>query len=120
MLRGGYGFVAIVSAATILGALAHGRVAGGLGWRPLVALGTISYSLYLVHWPTILVLDEERTGLHGWALALLRIAAAVVLAVVLHVLVERPIRRLRTPWWPTFGAWLAASAVVTVVAVVLL
>ena len=120
LLRGGYGLVALVSAVTILGALAHGRVAGGLAARPLVALGTVSYSLYLVHWPTILVLDEERTGLHGWVLAFVRIGASLVVAVALHVAVERPLRRLRTPWWPTFAAWLGASAAVTVAAVALL
>ncbi len=120
LLRGGYGFVAIVSAVTILGALAHGRVARALGGRPLVALGTISYSLYLVHWPTILVVDEERTGLHRWPLAVVRIAVAVVVAIILHVVVERPIRHLRTPWWPTVAAWLAASAAVTLAAVVIL
>lgn len=120
LLRGGYAIVAVVSALTILGALAHGRVAGGLGTRPLVALGTVSYSLYLVHWPTILVLDEERTGLHGWALAALRIAAAVVIAIVLHLAVERPLRRLQTPWWPTFAAWLTGGAVLTVAALALL
>jgi peptidoglycan/LPS O-acetylase OafA/YrhL len=119
-LRGGYGLIGLVSAATILGALAHGRVNGALSARPLVALGTISYSLYLVHWPTILVLDEQRTGLHRWALAIVRIVAAIVVAIVLHVAVERPIRRLRTPWWPTFAAFVAASLAVTVGAVVLL
>ena len=120
LLRGGYGLVAVVSAATILGALARGRVAGALGVRPLVALGTISYSLYLVHWPAILVLDEQRTGLHGWALAGVRIVAAIALAVVLHVVVERPVRRLQTPWWPTFAGWLAAGAALTIAAFVAL
>jgi len=119
-LRGGYGLIALVSAATILGTVARGRVGTALGNRPLVALGLISYSLYLVHWPVILILDEQRTGLHRWSLALLRIAVAVVAAIVLHVLVERPIRRMRTPWWPTFAAWLAACAGVTVAAVALL
>lgn len=120
LLRGGYGLVALVSAATLLGAMAHGRVASALSNRPLVALGTVSYSLYLVHWPTILVLDADRTGLHGWVLAVVRILASLAVAVVLHVAVERPIRRLRTPWWPTFAAWLGAGAVLTVAAIVVL
>jgi len=119
-LRGGYGLIALVSAATILGTVARGRVGTALGNRPLVALGLVSYSLYLVHWPVILILDEQRTGLHRWSLALVRIAVAVVAAIVLHVVVERPIRRMRTPWWPTFAAWLAACAGVTVAAVALL
>ena len=46
--------------------------------------------------------------------------AAIALAVVLHVVVERPVRRLQTPWWPTFAGWLAAGAALTIAAFVAL
>ncbi|MFT3854219.1 MAG: acyltransferase [Ilumatobacteraceae bacterium] len=120
LLRGGYGPVGIVSAVTLLGAMSRGRVAVALSNRPLVALGAVSYSLYLVHWPVILIVDEDRTALHGWALAAVRIVVALAVAAVLHVAVERPIRRLQVPWRPTFATWLAAGGILTVAAILML
>ena len=55
---------------------------------PLFEDGTISYAVYLVHWPVRLALVPERTGgLDGAALALVRLAVALALAIVLHVAV---------------------------------
>ena len=70
-----------------------------LSIRPLQFVGLISYSLYLVHWPLI-VLTQEAVGaanlLPLWATVCLA-AAAIPLAWLLHRLVERPIlaRKLR-------------------------
>jgi peptidoglycan/LPS O-acetylase OafA/YrhL len=71
-------------------------VARILGWRPLVALGTMSYSLYLVHQPIIqllaLWLQVRRPDLSPtavfWALILF-IPIILLLAWMLFVLVER-------------------------------
>ena len=68
LLRGGYSLVAMVTAFTVAGLLQHGRVAAALAVRPLRWLGTISYSLYLVHWPAMSVLTRERTHRDGVAL----------------------------------------------------
>lgn len=65
-----------------------------LGLRPLQWIGLISYSLYLVHWPLLivprLVLDGEP--LPVWATVLLGIVVAVPAAWVLHRFVEQPLR----------------------------
>jgi peptidoglycan/LPS O-acetylase OafA/YrhL len=75
-----------------------------LGSRPLVWLGDISYSLYLVHFPALLVIRRfwERIGFAEWNGAekkfafLATLAAVVLLAAALFYLVERPARsRLR-------------------------
>ena len=61
----------------------------------LVALGRISYGLYLWHWPVFLVLNGGR--LH-WAfvpLTLVRLAASLVMAVASFFLVEQPFLRLK-------------------------
>jgi peptidoglycan/LPS O-acetylase OafA/YrhL len=69
-----------------------------------VWLGEISYSIYMVHFPALLVIRRlwERLGFAGWgvsgkALALLATVALVIaLAAVMFYLVERPVRmRLR-------------------------
>ncbi|MCE7795670.1 acyltransferase [Sphingobium sufflavum] len=75
-------------------------VEGRLGWlcaRPLLWLGGISYSLYLVHQNIgfVVMLNSDRLGLHpavGYGLAT---ATAVLLGALLNRTVERPV-----------GAWI--------------
>lgn len=66
-----------------------------LATRPLVGIGRISYGLYLWHWPVCLVLDGERSGLHGYPLVALRVAVSGVLAGASFVLIERPAQRVQ-------------------------
>jgi peptidoglycan/LPS O-acetylase OafA/YrhL len=71
-------------------------VSRALSWRPLVALGRLSYGWYLWHWPAIGLglLFVERAG---WSVApgvvtALAVAASLGLAAACHVLVEHPVR----------------------------
>ncbi len=120
LLHGGYALVAAVTAITIVGLL-HGRlVPHALAVAPLRGLGTISYPLYLVHWPVILLITSDRTGLGGPQRVALGVAVATALAWVLHATIERPIRRLRTPPTSTIFVGLGTAALLTVTAVVAL
>jgi peptidoglycan/LPS O-acetylase OafA/YrhL len=93
LYRGGFWLVALGSVALIVAAVDDGPLARGLSWRPLAALGLISYGVYLYHWPLFAWLSPERTGLDGVPLAAVRIGATLALAIASFVLVERPIRQ---------------------------
>lgn len=114
LLRGGYTLVAAGTACTLVGLLQRGRVAALLSATPLRRLGTVSYALYLVHWPVMSVLTRDRTGMEGAPLLALAVATALVVAWALHHLVEQPVRRLRTAPGPTLAAGFAAGAALTV------
>jgi peptidoglycan/LPS O-acetylase OafA/YrhL len=121
LLRGGYSGLALVSAATIAGLLGRGRVAGALAGRPIVELGRVSYSLYLVHWPTMSVLTRSRTGIDGAPLVVVQVAVSLAVAVALHRLVEQPVRQLPpTPVRVALVAHVVAAAAITVIAVAVL
>ncbi len=117
LLRGGFTVVALLSATVILGALCHGATAGALSSRPLVALGRASYSVYLVHWPVILILTADRVGLGGWSLVAIKVAAALAIAVVLHLVIEQPLRTVTSMSLArTLTIWLTCSVAVTLLA----
>jgi peptidoglycan/LPS O-acetylase OafA/YrhL len=69
-----------------------------LGLRPFRWLGRISYSLYLWHWP-ILVIAAERVGEATLPLRvnLLLLVVAVFVSIATYRLIENPIRHLRLP-----------------------
>ncbi|WP_307796050.1 acyltransferase [Amycolatopsis sp. 195334CR] len=87
-------------------------VTRALDWAPLRWLGSVSYSLYLWHWPVFLILSEERLGLTGWARTAVVCAVSLALAVASKALVEDPIRfRAR---WARGRTGVAAFAAATV------
>lgn len=66
-------------------------VAALLRSGPAVSTGRLSYSLYLWHWP-VLVLFRWTVGLDSLALEIAALAMAVALALMSYRLVERPLR----------------------------
>ncbi len=87
---------------------------GGLLDRALTAraavwIGTISYSLYLWHWPVI-VLSRWTIGIHWWSWPF-QLAAMFALAQISWSFIENPLRRRR--WtsrpWSDFALGIAAA-----------
>jgi len=109
---------ALAAAALVAGVvLDSGQVVARLlSTRLLVGIGRISYGLYLWHWPVYLALDGERTGLHGYLLAALRVAVTGALAGASMVLIERPAQRVRVRARRVLPAAAAGVAAVLVVA----
>lgn len=82
----------VLGAAALIHAAPGTRIGRMLGWRPLVGLGLISYSLYLWHWPLI-VFTEYATDLPlsgGTQVAV--IAASLLAGTLSWRFIERPFR----------------------------
>jgi peptidoglycan/LPS O-acetylase OafA/YrhL len=84
--------------------------------HPLRFVGLISYSLYLWHWPLLVLLTEyyllgERVTVLA---AVGYFAALAVLSVLTWAFIEQPARRLRIPPVPIIAAGLAAAAMLAI------
>src|SRR5262249_6115292 len=88
LAHGGLAVHAVLVAIVITVALRTGPVATTLSFAPLAALGTISYGVYLFHWPLFLWLTPQRTHLDGVALFGVRIALTLVLAIASYRFLE--------------------------------
>src|SRR5262245_22386561 len=91
---GEYALVPCIGAACLIYAGPHTIVGRMLSWRPVVSIGLISYSLYLWHWPLLilaryLVLRDFIL----WEKATLILLSGMV-AVVSWAYVEKPFRTL--------------------------
>ncbi|HET6811027.1 MAG TPA: acyltransferase [Acidimicrobiales bacterium] len=99
---GGLVAAGVGSAALIVGVMRapRGTVARVLGLAPLAWLGRISYSLYLWHWPVIVLVNQTTTGLSGAALVAARVALMLAATCASYYLVETPLRRADWRAWP--------------------
>jgi peptidoglycan/LPS O-acetylase OafA/YrhL len=93
--------IALASLAVMVAAMGTGTVARVLSAGPLVALGRVSYGFYLWHWPVIVVLDGDRTGLSGPVLGALWLSATAALTAFSWFVIERraPLPRRVEPRW---------------------
>ena len=87
-------------------------VARAFAFRPLAAIGLISYGLYLWHWPIFVIVRTERVGFDGWRLSVLRFALTFAVSYVSYRFLERPIRMRGVPFGrPIIVAPAAGAAV---------
>lgn len=92
-----------------------------LAWRPLVFIGLLSYSIYLWHWPLIVLVKYVTVDglalLDQWALGV----GSLGLAYLSWRWVETPFRRrqLLARQWPTIGAGIVAMIAVSAVGIVI-
>ena len=101
LYRGGFALHACCAAIVIAALRVRGPFSRALSWRPLAALGVISYGVYLFHWPIYLWLTPDRTGLPAVPLLIVRVGLTLALAIASYRLVEQPILRgTRSPLIP--------------------
>jgi peptidoglycan/LPS O-acetylase OafA/YrhL len=117
--RGGFLLAALATTAVLFSVVCSQRsvLARCLSVAPLRYVGRISYGLYLWHFPLFIYLDHARTGLTGYPLFAVRVAATLVVATCSFYLIERPIRQgnLLRGW----RSWAITPAVVVSTAVAL-
>jgi len=101
------GAAVLVAAASVPGG--RGPL-GWLTWRPLVALGQRSYSLYLWHWPVIVFVGPPMgLELAPVPLAILRIVVSLGLTELTYRWVETPVRSSSARPIRVIGAWSTAA-----------
>lgn len=84
------GLIPCLGAAACIYSGEHSRLAGALRAKPMVSLGLISYSVYLVHWPIIVFFKyyafREIEISEKFALLVI----SIILGIALYRLIEKP------------------------------
>ena len=96
MYRGGFLLVAILGIIIIISSgKQHTVMAKLLSFKPVVFIGKISYSLYLWHFPVlVLTTPVSEIGKPNIFFVVLRVILTFILAIISYALVETPIRKL--------------------------
>jgi peptidoglycan/LPS O-acetylase OafA/YrhL len=84
-------------------------------WKPLTLVGTVSYGVYLWHWPVNVLLTPQRVHLSGVWLHVLQFALTFLISIVSYRFLEQPIRR----GGPAFAKPLYVAIAAIVVSVLL-
>lgn len=121
------GLGAVLPVAGTLAVIAAGRTAGPgslhrlTDSRPVQWIGDASYSLYLWHWPVVIVAAQLLDRRPHWWEAIALIAASIALAGASHRFVEAPARRFRPlasrPWCTILAGVLVTAVAVGIAAV---
>ncbi len=111
--NGGLPLIGLLSLGLLTSLQVDGPLRRVLSTRPLVAIGLVSYGLYVYHWPVFVLVDRQRWDLPFVVVLAIKLAITVALTVASYFLVEQPIRRARrVPVRRTLGLGLAATAIV--------
>lgn len=111
---GGFSVFSLLTALVIFGLVVDqgSLLTKALSLRPIAFIGLISYSLYLWHYPILLLVTHENTGLMSWGLFAVRLALTAVLSVASYFFIERPVRRralLASNWHALIAAVVIAG-----------
>ncbi len=100
LYRGGF-WVTELCVLVLIACAAVGKrsfVARALSIRPLTWLGSLSYGVYLWHWPVNVFVSAERLHLHGFGLQAVRFGVTFAIALASYRFLEQPIRRHGVPF----------------------
>ena len=99
LYRSGYLLVTIATAALLACSMTPGSLIGrALSTRPLVWLGSRSFSLYLVHYPLLILMNPAtRTTAIPWWEQVIQLAVVLAAAEIFYRFVERPLNSSASP-----------------------
>jgi len=99
--------------ALVIHASAQARTATFLASRPFVAVGLMSYSLYLVHWPLIVIAHYLQQRVLAPTEQAIILVLSLALAALSYRYVERPFRGARALSRPQrfYPIWAAVAAI---------
>jgi len=89
-----------------------------LGNRPMVWIGKISYSLYLIHWPIIVFYKYHRLAPLTDIERITIIASSLAIASLMYIFIEQPFRnrdRVRFSSNAAFGLTCAAAMIIVLI-----
>jgi len=122
LFRGGFTLSEILDLGfiTSCAVFPEGLISRFFSFEPFVALGKISYAMYIWMLPVMQFMTEESTHLSGAWLQLARILAIIAISTASYFVVENPIRtgkriKNKTPFLLTPTAVLSAIALVLTV-----
>ena len=107
--------VPTIGMATVIWANSGIRTLGGnaLTWKPLVFLGKMSYSLYLIHWPVIAYADYWYRQEMNWPIRMALVLITILMSVISLFFIENPIRK--GVWLPGHRPLFAGALVATLI-----
>jgi len=98
LYRGGFAIIALITA-VVIAVIAHPNSLLGklMGLKPLAFLGVRSYSLYVWHFPVI-ILTNPKVITEGISVShiVLQLAASFIIAILSYKYIEEPFRRVRS------------------------
>jgi peptidoglycan/LPS O-acetylase OafA/YrhL len=62
-----------------------------LSVKPMVLIGNLSYSLYLIHWPVDLIVNTGIINIASWQIQVVRLLITFSLAGLLWIIIESPL-----------------------------
>ncbi len=82
----------IFTATIMVAGLQRGVIARFFSFEPFRRLGSLSYGIYLLHWPIFVILTPNRLGLSLLATFSVRLLVTFSAATLMYVLIENPVR----------------------------
>src|ERR1700722_8796702 len=91
MYRGGFLACALLAAVIIAAAALRpkSRIAVALSFKPLAAIGIVSYGVYLWHWPIIVLINQTAVPVGRWTLVAVQCALIAAFTAASYFLLER-------------------------------